>query len=135
MGLNFGYFYEDSPIIVYDSGKPPTYTLGTYTPSTCPGCRTPHIWLNDGASLYDRLGQGYSLLRCDRSIDVGALERAARAASLPLKIIDLEEEKAAASVYDVPLVLVRPDQHVAWRGTGLPSDLGRLIDHVRGARL
>jgi len=132
-GLNFGYFYENSPIIVYDSGKPPTYTLSSYTPSTCPGCRTPHIWLDDGASLYDRLGQGYSLLRCDRSIDVGALERAARAASLPLKIIDLEG-RAAASVYDVPLVLVRPDQHVAWRGIALPSDLGQLIDHIRGAK-
>ncbi|TBR14734.1 MAG: monooxygenase [Rugosibacter sp.] len=134
IGLNFGYFYEDSPIIAYDSGKPPTYTMGTYTPSTCPGCRTPHIWLDDGTSLYDRLGQGYSLLRCDRSIDIGALERAARAANLPLEIIDLEGN-TAASVYDVPLVLVRPDQHVAWRGTVLPSDPGRLIDHVRGTSL
>jgi hypothetical protein len=30
-------------------------------------------------------------------------------------------------------VLSRPDQHVAWRGNGLPEDTSGLIDRVRGA--
>lgn len=134
IGLNFGYFYENSPIISYDAGTPPTYTMGTYTPSTCPGCRAPHVWLDRKTSLWDRLGQGYSLIRCDRSIDVAELERAAHATDVPLEIIDIEGD-AAASVYDFPLVLVRSDQHVAWRGTALPSDSRQLIDLVRGGRL
>jgi hypothetical protein len=38
-----------------------------------------------------------------------------------------------ADLYEAPLALVRPDQHVAWRGELAPADAGGLIDHVRGA--
>ena len=38
-GLNFGYFYAQSPIIAYDGGEHPTYTMSDFTPSTVPGCR------------------------------------------------------------------------------------------------
>jgi 2-polyprenyl-6-methoxyphenol hydroxylase-like FAD-dependent oxidoreductase len=31
------------------------------------------------------------------------------------------------------LLLVRPDQHIAWRGDHAPPDPGQLIDHLRGA--
>src|SRR3954463_5659769 len=47
-GLNFGYYYEDSPIIAYDGEVPPAYTMADFTPSTVPGARLPHIWLADG---------------------------------------------------------------------------------------
>lgn len=36
-GLNFGYFYDGSPIIAYDGEQAPTYTMGTFTSSTVPG--------------------------------------------------------------------------------------------------
>ena len=55
-GLNFGYYYDDSPIIAYDGDAHPPYTMGAFTPSTVPGCRLPHVWLADGRSLYDALG-------------------------------------------------------------------------------
>ena len=42
-GLNFGSYYDRSPIIAYDGGEPPAYTMNSYTPSTVPGCRTPHL--------------------------------------------------------------------------------------------
>jgi hypothetical protein len=35
-------------------------------------------------------------------------------------------------VYERPLVLVRPDGHVAWRGDSLPHDPAKVIDQVRG---
>ncbi len=44
-GLNFGYFYDGSPIIAYDGEAPPAYSMGEFTPSTVPGCRAPHFWL------------------------------------------------------------------------------------------
>ena len=50
-GLNFGYYYDASPIIAYDGESAPGYTMGDFTPSTVPGCRTPHVWLRDGRSL------------------------------------------------------------------------------------
>src|SRR5690606_34976219 len=55
-GLNYGYYYEGSPIIESDGEAPPAYTMGGFTPSTVPGCRAPHFWLADGRSLYDALG-------------------------------------------------------------------------------
>lgn len=131
IGLNFGYYYEGSPAIAYDGGQPPAYTIGTYTPSTCPGCRVPHIWLNDKTSLYDHLGPEYSLLRCDSSIDVSAMLDAARMAGVPLHTIDLDGQ-TEASIYDMPLVLVRPDQHVAWRGIAVPANPEQLIAQIRG---
>jgi len=51
---------------------------------------------------------------------------------VPLKVEDIDDEKAAA-LYEKPLVLVRPDGHIAWRGDALPDDAAVLIDQVRGA--
>jgi integration host factor beta subunit len=46
-GLNFGYYYDASPIIAYDGESPPPYTMGSFTPSTAPGARAPHLFLRD----------------------------------------------------------------------------------------
>jgi 2-polyprenyl-6-methoxyphenol hydroxylase-like FAD-dependent oxidoreductase len=133
-GLNFGYFYDRSPLIAYDGEPPPPYTMAAFTPSTVPGCRTPHVWLADGRSLYDAMGAGYTLLRFDASIDTHALEDAARRRGVPLTVLDVHPRDGdAARVYREALVLSRPDCHVAWRGDRLPADALGLIDRVRGA--
>ena len=64
--------------------------MSLYTPSTVPGCRTPHFWRADGGSLYDAMGPEFTLLRFDSSTDVAALEAAARYRGVPLKVLDLE---------------------------------------------
>ncbi len=128
-GLNFGTYYDRSPIIAYDGAEHPAYTMDSYTPSTVPGCRTPHLWREDGGSLYDAMGPEFTLLRADAAIDVTALERAARDRKVPLRVLDITPSAALPSGR---LVLSRPDQHVAWRGDSLPSDPLALIDHVRG---
>jgi 2-polyprenyl-6-methoxyphenol hydroxylase-like FAD-dependent oxidoreductase len=131
-GLNFGTYYDRSPIIAYDGAGHPAYTMDHYTPSTVPGCRTPHLWREDGSSLYDAMGEGFTLLRFDPLVDVEALEMAARARGVPLKILDIEKSSAVISDGNA-LVLSRPDQHVAWRGSEVPADPVGLIDRVRGA--
>ena len=132
-GLNFGYFYDQSPLIEYDGEAAPAYTMDKFIQSTVPGCRTPHFWLEDGRSLYDLLGRDYTLLRFDSSIDVSTLENAARAKGVPLAVLDIPHTPAAGELYKHPLVLSRPDQHIAWRGHALPSDPAHLIDRIRGA--
>ena len=132
-GLNFGYFYEGSPLIAYDGATPPTYTMYDFTPSTVPGCRTPHIWLADGRSLYDALGAGYTLLRFDPHASTDGLASAAAAREVPLTVLDVRSPEAG--IYDRKLVLSRPDQHVAWRGDAEPRDPLGLIDLVRGAAI
>jgi 2-polyprenyl-6-methoxyphenol hydroxylase-like FAD-dependent oxidoreductase len=131
-GLNFGTYYDSSPIIAYDGAEHPAYTMDSYTPSTVPGCRTPHFWRDDGGSIYDAMGPEFTLLRFDSSIDIAPLEAAALRRALPLAVLDARAS-AAGGVYRHRLVLSRPDQHVAWRGDALPSDSLALIDHIRGA--
>jgi 2-polyprenyl-6-methoxyphenol hydroxylase-like FAD-dependent oxidoreductase len=130
-GLNFGTYYDRSPIIAYDGAEHPAYTMDSYTPSTVPGCRTPHLWCEDGRSLYDAMGPEFTLLRFDSAADVAALEAAARHRGVPLRVLDIGRPMDA--VCHDGLVLSRPDQHVAWRGGALPIDPLALIDRVRGA--
>jgi 2-polyprenyl-6-methoxyphenol hydroxylase-like FAD-dependent oxidoreductase len=132
-GLNFGYFYEGSPIIAADGEAPPPYTMGGFTESTVPGCRAPHFWLQDGRSLYDALGAGYTLLRFDGSADAGPLQAAARQRRMPLALLDVRQPDVPAA-YRHKLVLVRDDQHVAWRGDAVPRDAQALVAMLCGVR-
>jgi 2-polyprenyl-6-methoxyphenol hydroxylase-like FAD-dependent oxidoreductase len=131
-GLNYGYYYDASPIIAYDGAEAPAYTMYDYTPSTAPGCRTPHFRLADGRSVYDAMGPGFTLLRFDPAADVSPLVRAAADVGAPLAVLDVEADDIPEA-YAHRLVLSRPDQHVAWRGDEAPADAKGLIDLVRGA--
>ena len=93
-GLNFGYFYDRSPIIQYDGETAPSYTMDQFTSSTVPGCRTPHIWLTDGQSLYDAMGAGFlpaafRSFRGRQRIDEAAAHR-----GVPLRVLDVEPADA-----------------------------------------
>jgi 2-polyprenyl-6-methoxyphenol hydroxylase-like FAD-dependent oxidoreductase len=131
IGINFGSYFEHSPIIAYDGEHAPPYSISDYRPSTVPGCRTPHVWMADGASLYDRMGPEFTLLRTDPAISVEPLLAAARARGLPLAVVEIGPDEAQG-LYDRPLVLSRPDQHIAWRGESLPDDVAALLDKVAG---
>jgi FAD binding domain len=131
-GLNFGTYYDRSPIIAYDGATPPAYTMSSYTPSSVPGCRTPHFWCADGVSLYDSMGPEFTLLRFDPTIDVEPLVRAAEKRKVPLELRDVAAP--AEVMREGALVLSRPDQHVAWRGHRAPADSLALVDQIRGAR-
>ena len=133
-GLNFGYFYAGSPLIVGDGEEPPAYTMGSFTASTVPGCCAPHFWLRDGRSLYDAFGPGYTLLRFDASAEVSTLQRAAQASGMPLVVLDLQAEPQVPPEYRHRLLLCRSDQHIAWRGDALPGDVAPLVAALRGAQ-
>jgi len=131
LGVVLGSRYEDSPIIVDDGSAPPVEHHANFEPSAHPGCLAPHAWLDDETSLYDHFGLGYSLLVL---ADAGApaadaIEKAARAAGVPLKRIDLRG-KGLEKLYEAPLALIRPDQYVAWRGSN--ADAVKLINTIRG---
>jgi hypothetical protein len=106
--------------------------MGAFTPSTVPGARLPHIWLEGRRSLYDALGPFYTLLRLDPDIDVSSLTNAAAAAGVPLAVLDVSRSEAA-SLFAHNLILVRPDQHVAWRANDVPANPDRLVNIIRGA--
>ncbi|WBU63572.1 FAD-dependent oxidoreductase [Paracoccus aerodenitrificans] len=118
-GLNFGYFYDQSPIITPSDVNPPAYSMSEFTPSSVPGCRVPHFWLSESTSLFDRLGPGYTLLRTDTKVEVKPLLNAAEMMGVPLECLDIDPPEQVADQYPTPLIIVRPDHHVAWRGEAI----------------
>ena len=117
-GLNFGYYYDQSPVIVYDEERAPDYSMGSFQSSSVPGCRAPHFWLSDGRSVYDALGPAYTLLcftspLCDT---VDALKRQAAIARMPLTVLDVSSQADVPPEYRHAFVLVRSDAHTVWRG-------------------
>jgi 2-polyprenyl-6-methoxyphenol hydroxylase-like FAD-dependent oxidoreductase len=119
-GIEFGYVYADSPIVVAESRNPraPTDTLN-YVPSTMPGARLPSVYLADGSALFDHLGDWFALLVVGKNDDAAAaFQAAAKQRGMPLKIVPIEQTELL-SIYEAPLILVRPDQHVAWRANAI----------------
>ncbi|AXS41943.1 FAD-dependent oxidoreductase [Breoghania sp. L-A4] len=115
-GVTFGARYDGSPIIVSDGTAPPPDSANTYTPTACPGGRAPHLWLDDGTSLFDTFGFEWTLLRLGPGApDADGFAQAAQAAGLALKIVSVDSAEARA-LYEADLALIRPDQIVAWRG-------------------
>jgi 2-polyprenyl-6-methoxyphenol hydroxylase-like FAD-dependent oxidoreductase len=132
LGLVLGTRYEDSPIIVPDASAPPADNVIVYTPSAHPGCLAPHLWLADGSSLYDHFGDGFTLLIADGDRrDVHAFASAAAKQKVPLKAISPPDDRLL-SLYEARLALIRPDQHVAWRGNAAPPDITRLFNRLTG---
>jgi hypothetical protein len=93
---------------------------------------SPHVWLDGRRSLYDAMGPDYTLPRLDPTAQVAGIVAAAARRGLPLAVLDMSSLEASQH-YRHKLVLVRPDQHVAWRGDGEPADALNLVDLVRGA--
>jgi 2-polyprenyl-6-methoxyphenol hydroxylase-like FAD-dependent oxidoreductase len=108
LGLVLGYSYAGSPVIA--PGAPAgDADVTRYTPATEPGARLPHCWLPDGSSLYDRLGRGFTLVGPARGS--GALAERARRRGIPLTLV----EPPTSYPWHGEFLLVRPDQHIAWR--------------------
>ncbi|MBT4939272.1 MAG: 2-polyprenyl-6-methoxyphenol hydroxylase [Rhodospirillaceae bacterium] len=132
-GVVLGYRYEGSPIIVPDGTPEPKFEAMVYTETARPGHRAPHAWIGDGEekSTLDLFGRGFTLLRFDPDVSVEALVAAAAERGVPLTVEDIDQANIA-KIYDRKLVLIRPDDHVAWRDDACPADALAVIDTVRG---
>ena len=132
LGLQLCALYDASPLIANDGTAPPPDSPVEYVPTACPGGRAPHQWLNDGASIHDRFGKWFTLVKFgSASTDTAAFAAAAEALDVPLDIVDVAE-KAARDLYACTFALIRPDHHVAWRGDSLPADAEALMRQVSG---
>jgi 2-polyprenyl-6-methoxyphenol hydroxylase-like FAD-dependent oxidoreductase len=132
LGVQLGGRYDGSPIILSDGTSPPPDDPDNYVPSACPGGRAPHFWMPDRSSVFDHFGRGFTLL-CfrDAAAETRALTAAAAKRRMPLKLIALSMPEAR-DLYGRDLAIIRPDQHVAWRGNRLPQDCDALIAHLTG---
>ncbi|MBT2568710.1 FAD-dependent monooxygenase [Arthrobacter sp. ISL-85] len=126
LGLVLGYAYGDSPVVVPDGTPIPVEDPIVYVPSASPGALLPHAWLDRSASVYDLLGKGFTLL-VDEAALAGrpAAEIFAPVAQngsrngIPVAIAAVgpfDDGTSPSELWGADAVLVRPDQHVAWRG-------------------
>ena len=131
VGVHLGYIYQPSPIVVPDGTTMPADDMVNYAPTSLPGARAPHCWLAPGVSTLDLFGDDFVLLEFG-GCATAPLEAAAARRRVPLAVHHIENAETA-ELYERPLVLVRPDGHVAWRGSRVPDDPSMLLDRVRGA--
>jgi 2-polyprenyl-6-methoxyphenol hydroxylase-like FAD-dependent oxidoreductase len=137
-GISFDERYDASPAIWYEDGQleaEATWQPDVYEDDPRPGHRAPDGVLDPfGTTLYDRLGNDFGLVvlgdhpELERTFAAEALGR-----SMGLRVVHLTDPEAL-EVYGAGAVLVRPDQHVAWRGTSVPEGgAAAVFDRVLGA--
>ena len=123
LGVVLGYCYRNSPIILDDGTISQWTSSNDYRPCAIPGCIAPHQWLDEDTSLYDRFGSGFTLLvmATGHEADIDAALQSAEAAEIPITVVEILDKNLEA-LYEQPLALIRPDQHVAWRGPVWPKN-------------
>lgn len=131
LGIVIGYRYHSSHILAGDD-QPPPESVTDYPHQSHPGSLAPHAWLADGSSLYDHFDKDFTLL--DRGGGSNGTEDVFFAAAfdggVPVKHLRLEAGELD-EIYPRRYTLIRPDQHVAWRGDALPA-FGTLFEAVLG---
>lgn len=124
LGTVLGGRYRQSPVIAVDALRPSSPALSDYVPDNGPGALAPHVWISDGQSLYDLLGNGFALIATPQSdkAELARFQDDAEKLGIPLRVIRINSEQAAGR-YFTPLTLVRPDQYVAWSGLAWCQDI------------
>ena len=116
IGGALGYRYSGSPICIADDSPEPEDSLSSYVPVSRPGHRAPHLWIEEGKSTLDWFGNGFCILHF--AVSIGQAERFQAGAAdsrVPARMLRLHE--GARSLYPADVTIVRPDGHVAWRGS------------------
>jgi 2-polyprenyl-6-methoxyphenol hydroxylase-like FAD-dependent oxidoreductase len=130
VGAELGYRYVDSPIIDNIPGGP-EHLYREYRPTTWPGARLPHAWL-DGVAVQDFIPKdGYTLLRLNPQHDTAPLRAAFEARGAPLTVLDLPGQPVR-EIYERDLLLLRPDMHVVWRDNRMPQEPNELVAVATG---
>lgn len=117
--------YKSSIVFPESSATEPEFDPTRFVPTTWPGGRTPHVFLRDGSAISSHFVSSFSLVEFSDGTDRGAelLVEKARGQSIPVKHVKLVGEDHACKIWERRLVLVRPDDHIAWRGDSIHDGL------------
>jgi 2-polyprenyl-6-methoxyphenol hydroxylase-like FAD-dependent oxidoreductase len=133
LGVVLGYHYDGSPVVVPDGTPRPAADHVNLVPTSRPGHLAPHAWRHDGSSLYDHFGHGFTLLLAPGAptAQAQAALHDAKASGVRLTLLQ-PHEGGIGALYPRAFTLIRPDQHVAWRGDAWPADGVTLLHRVTG---
>ncbi|NGN44618.1 aromatic ring hydroxylase [Mesorhizobium sp. CGMCC 1.15528] len=142
-------FYYDRGAIVPDGTFPPERDPmgGKYTPTTRPGHRLPHAWVEhkgERKSTLDLVGKGAFLLIAgsDDAVWAAAARQLASEQGLRLEVVSIGDTgdcididrrwTMLREVSSKGAVLVRPDNHVAWRSLGQKANAVEVLRDAFG---
>ncbi|KIY04203.1 uncharacterized protein Z520_00896 [Fonsecaea multimorphosa CBS 102226] len=117
-GIEMDYRFPDSPVVIPSpSDVPRRWSPREYVPSTVPGSRAPHVFLQDGrTSIFDLYGPEYTIVNfTPNKSATEEFQRLAIEAGIPLTEVHVPNEKHARKLWERDLVMVRPDGFVCWR--------------------
>ncbi|MBL6751950.1 MAG: FAD-dependent monooxygenase [Nevskia sp.] len=149
--MEIGFHYSSGAVVGDGTPPPPRAPMGdVYHPTTRPGHRLPHAWLERGGqrlSTHDLCGRGRFVLFTGAA---GAAWKAAAAAAaqrfgVPVGVhqvgpggdcVDLEGTwQGLRQTGDDGAILVRPDAHVGWRAATAPRQPAEALAAALGAIL
>ena len=134
--LEIGYFYPAGALVPDGTPPPPSDPMGSiYRPTTRPGHRLPHAWLDssDGrVSTHDLVGRQGGLLLITGANGQqwsAAAEAAGEKFGVAITVAAVGathhdndgQWQALKEIASDGAILVRPDNHVAWRSTAQPT--------------
>ncbi|KAE8334487.1 hypothetical protein BDV24DRAFT_172529 [Aspergillus arachidicola] len=161
-GIEMGYRYSHSGIVLLseddDPNEEPPCEEHEYIASTWPGARAPHVFLQDRrTAIYDLFGKGPEFTLVDftnRGSYIEGFEPVFQRYGVPVRMVHLSEEKHVRSIWGRDAVLVRPDDHVAWRSSlrghetnfemvvrvavghqHVPKSKGRMLSHIEQSEM
>jgi len=120
--------HPGSPVVWQEAGN---RRNGSAPGTTLPGARPPAVRLPDGDQLFDRLGPQFTLVDLSDDVSGTSLVASARARGIPMAHLTVADA-AVRAAWESRLVLVRPDQHIAWRTDDPPPDWDLVLDVVTG---
>lgn len=133
LGLQLGYIYRDGALVP-EGDPPPLESPRDYVPTAHPGARFPHAWVESSGRRRSSLDlisfDGFTLVsfgaheRWGQAVEsVSAVPVAQVRVGIDAQIPD-DEWWTICGVEATGALLVRPDQHVAWRAVSLPDEPG-----------
>ncbi|MEI9889173.1 MAG: FAD-dependent monooxygenase [Rhizomicrobium sp.] len=124
--------YEGSPIVAGPAGGVSS-ARGMHAFAARAGHHLAPQPLSSGRNVFEELDRGFALLAFDVEPEiVESFRNAASALNVPLKVI-CDTYTGKREDYAARLIVVRPDQYVAWAGDRAPDDIGGLFKTAVGA--
>ena len=131
-GTLLGYRYKNSSIVIPDGTEETFDNPRKYIPTARPGHRAPHIWLEEGVSIYDKFNKNFTLLVFTEDlIDAKKLISKAESIALPIHLLQIND-KDVLNLYLNKYVIVRPDLMVAWRSDYIPENIIDILNTIIG---